>query len=147
MIVTRNENPNRLFEIITWAPFTILYNGNFGVLVYFYFIWICFYYPLLFIFTIHYYSCNNQYKNILLKRAFGRYLRLNIPIVVAIFLSFLFYKFDLYFNVLASEISGLVQWLKKLYPDEILVLTTAKEAIYGPILFGNNTLIPPLWTL
>jgi peptidoglycan/LPS O-acetylase OafA/YrhL len=138
-IFSENSNPSHLFEIITSPIFSVFYNGNFAVLIFFVLSG--------YVLTLPFFSNIGDSKNILEKRLWGRYLRLNIPIASAILISYFFYKLGMYSNVEAAQISGSVNWLKNFFPDGITFLETSKEAIYGSIFFGAGTLVPPLWTL
>ena len=100
-----------------------------------------------YVLTIPFFSKVTDSQIILEKRLWGRYLRLNIPIAVSIFVSYIVYILGLYSNIQAAEISGSVNWLKNFFPHGITALNAAKEAIYESILFGKVTLVPPLWTL
>lgn len=138
-LFSQNTNPSYLFEVITSPIVSIFYNGHFAVLIFFVLSG--------YVLTLPYFTNNNNSKIILKKRLRGRYIRLNIPITVAILASFLVYKFGLYSNIEAANISGSVNWLKTFFPEGITTLNTAQEAFYKAILFGEGTLVPPLWTL
>jgi len=134
-----NPKPSHLFEILTSPVISIFYNGEFAVLIFFVLSG--------YVLALPFFTDANNCKSILKKRLLARYLRLNIPIAAAILISYLVYKLGLYYNVQAAEISGSANWLKGFFPDGITVLSTAKQAIYESIFFGNGTLIPPLRTL
>ncbi len=138
-VFTENKQPSTVFELLTSPFFTLIYNGHFAVLIFFVLSG--------YVLSLPYYMENNKAKHTLSKRLLGRYLRLNIPIAAAIFLSFLFYKSGFYFNIQAAEISGSKNWLQNFYPQGISPLTTIKEALYNSILFGKELLVPPLWSL
>lgn len=134
-----NPNPSSFFEILTSPLISIFYNGHFAVLIFFVLSG--------YVLTIPFFSKVTDSQIILEKRLWGRYLRLNIPIAVSIFVSYIVYILGLYSNIQAAEISGSVNWLKNFFPHRITALNAAKEAIYESILFGKVTLVPPLWTL
>jgi peptidoglycan/LPS O-acetylase OafA/YrhL len=136
---TENLSPSFLFQLLTSPVISIFYNGHFAVLIFFVLSG--------YVLTLPYYSAGSDLKIILKKRLWGRYLRLNIPIAVAILISYLFLKMGLYFNTEAAEISGSVNWLKNYFSGDIAALNVIKEAVYGSIFFGEGKLVPPLWTL
>lgn len=139
MIFPENTNPSVLFEVLTSPLVSIFYNGHFAVILFFVLSG--------YVLSLPYFSNESNFIEVLSKRLWGRYFRLNIPIAVAIFLSYVVYKSDFYFHLQASQISGSINWFKLFFAPEISFLTAAKEAIYESLLFGKGTLIPPLWTL
>ncbi len=85
--------------------------------------------------------------DIISRRFWARYLRLNIPIACTIIFSYLLYKYDLYENILAGNISD-SKWLTSYFSTNNLEFTDAlKAAAYGVIAKGNSALNPPLWSL
>jgi peptidoglycan/LPS O-acetylase OafA/YrhL len=138
-IFSENPNPSQLFEILTSPIISIFYNGHFAVLIFFVLSG--------YVLTLPFFSNNSDSTILLQKRLWGRYLRLNIPIAIAILISYFVYKLGLYSNIQAAEMSGSVKWLNNFFPVGITALNTAKEAAYGGIFFGSGTLVPPLWTL
>jgi peptidoglycan/LPS O-acetylase OafA/YrhL len=133
-----NPAPGAAFDILTSPLATILYNGHFSVLIFFALSG--------YVLTLPYYSGDHG-RDTLQKRLWGRYLRLNIPIAVAILLAFAVYRLGLYSNVQAAAVSGSVNWLKTFYPEGIPASAALRDAVYGSIGFGSGTLVPPLWTL
>jgi peptidoglycan/LPS O-acetylase OafA/YrhL len=138
-IFASSSNTDSFFTLLTSPFVSTLYNGHFAVFIFFVLSG--------YVLTLPYYSEINHSKKILLKRLLGRYLRLNIPIIIAVFLSYSVYKLGLYSNIRSAEISGSTNWLKNFFPSDITLLSTIKEGFYQAIFFSKNTLIPPLWTL
>lgn len=134
-----NLNPSLFFEFVTSAPISIVYNGHFAVLIFFVLSG--------YVLTIPFFSNQINSRPVLEKRLLGRYLRLNIPIAVAVAAAYIIYTHGLYSITEAATISGSVNWAKSFYPQGVTAWDAAKEAIYEPILFGKSTLVPPLWTL
>lgn len=134
-----NTNQSCFFEILTSPFISIFYNGHFAVLIFFVLSG--------YVLTLPFFNASIGSKKILEERLWGRYLRLNVPIATAILVSYFFYKCGLYSNIQAADISGSVHWLKTFYPEGIAAMTAVKEVIYGSIVFGNGTLLPPLWVL
>lgn len=134
-----NAAPSKLFEFLTSPFVTIFYNGHFAVLVFFVLSG--------YVLTLPYYSERNDYRNVLERRLWGRYLRLNIPVLAAIFLAYVVYRMGLYSNIKASELSGSTTWLKNYYPPGITNSDAVKEALYQSIILGKSILVPPVWSL
>lgn len=134
-----NPNPSTLFGILTSPIFAIFYNGHFAVLIFFVLSG--------YVLALPYHASSTDPIPLLQRRLWGRYLRLNLPILVAVSISYCIYSAGWYFNVKASEISGSTNWLGNFFPQGISVFEAAREAAYQSILFGKGTLIPPLWTL
>lgn len=138
-LFNKNEAPTLVFDIFTSPIFSIIYNGHFSVLIFF----------ILsgYVLTIPYFSYAENKEKKLEQRLCGRYLRLNIPIIAAILISFLVYKIGFYTNIEASDISGSTIWLKQFYPSGLSFADASKEAFYEAIALGKSKFIPPLWTL
>lgn len=138
-IFAENKSPDTAFKIVTSPLATLFYNGHLAVLIFFVLSG--------YVLTLPYFDAPGGAMLTLKKRLWSRYLRLNIPIAGATLLSFAVYKFGLYSNVQASEISGSFIWLKSFYPNDISSVVAAKDAFYDSIVNGDGKLIPPLWTL
>lgn len=124
------------YNLITSSPISILYNGHFAVMLFFVISG--------YVLTMPYFKYHSIVT--LKKRMLARYLRLNIPISVAILLSYLAYHFGLYSNIEASTLSDSV-WLSNYFLDGISITVAIKEAFYSSIIFGDGIFIPPLWSL
>lgn len=133
-----NPSPGTTFELLTSPLASIFYNGHFSVLIFFALSG--------YVLTLPYHGAG-QGRHTLQQRLWGRYLRLNVPIVAAVLLSFAVYRLGLYSNVQAAAVSGSANWLKTFYPEGIATATALRDALYGAIVYGNGTLVPPLWTL
>jgi peptidoglycan/LPS O-acetylase OafA/YrhL len=75
----------------------------------------------------------------------GRYLRLNIPIAFAIFLSFLVWSCHGYCFQEVSSITG-SDWMKS-WPPDVSIVDLVKQMIYKGVVLGNSSLVPVLWSL
>jgi peptidoglycan/LPS O-acetylase OafA/YrhL len=137
-IFSANPAPDKAFDIATSPPVSLFYNGHFSVLIFFALSGYVLALP---------YDGGDRGRFALQQRLWGRYLRLNIPIVAAILLSFAVYRLGLYTNVQAAAVSGSVIWLKSFFPDGITASVALRDALYGALMQGNGTLVPPLWTL
>lgn len=133
-----NANPGAVFEILTSPLASIFYNGHFSVLIFFALSG--------YVLTLPY-DGSDRGRHTLQQRLWGRYLRLNIPIMAAILLSFAVYRLGLYMNIQAATASGSIHWLNTFYPEGITASVALQDALYGAIVHGNGTLVPPLWTL
>jgi peptidoglycan/LPS O-acetylase OafA/YrhL len=127
------------FKVLTSPIFSIFFNGHFAVLIFFVLSG--------YVLTLPFYERDVDFRSILKRRLKGRYIRLNIPIAVAVFTSFLFYKWGFYLNVTAAELSGSQNWLKNFFPQDMTFVVAIKEALYQSILLGDSLLVPQLWTL
>ena len=135
-VFSESIEKSAIFNFLTSPAVTLFFNGHFAVVLFFVISG--------YVLTIPYYAKNE--KTVIQKRLWARYLELNIPIAVAIFLSYAAYKFGLYVNIPASEVSGSA-WLGNYFKDGISFSSALKEASFASILFGVGTFIPPLWTL
>jgi peptidoglycan/LPS O-acetylase OafA/YrhL len=138
-IFPKNNEPSMVFKILTSPVLTIFYNGHFAVMVFFVLSG--------YVLTLPYFTNREDGCLTLRKRLWGRYFRLNVPVLACVLLSFIVYSAGWYSNVQAAEISGSTKWLKNFYPATILAADAAKQAVYQSILFAKCTLVPPLWTL
>lgn len=138
-VFNENTNPTLLFKILTSPFFTLFYNGHFAVLVFFVLSG--------YVLSLPYYKNRDNSSLALKKRLWGRYVRLNLPIIAAITLSYTIYRCGLYFNAQAAGLSGSVPWLDRYFTPGIALSDAIRQALYQSILFGKETIVPPLWTL
>lgn len=131
-------NVNAIDNFLSHPLVSVFYNGEFAVIIFFYISG--------FVLTLPYFEKIDA-QLILRKRLFSRYLRLNIPIFIAVLISYVFFKFNLYFIIDAAKLSGAISWATNFWPSKITLIEALKEASYQSIIFGRATLIPPLWTL
>jgi len=133
-----NKAPALIFEILTWPLLAIFYNGQLAVILFFVLSG--------YVLSMPYFDASANWERILKRRIWGRYLRLNIPIIAAIFISYLFYRCGLYLYREAGAYSG-SQWLVNIIPPNVQFVPVLKEAIFAAVLWGKGTMLPPLWTL
>jgi peptidoglycan/LPS O-acetylase OafA/YrhL len=134
-VFPENLNPSFWFQVATWPPLTVFFNGHFAVLVFFVLSG--------YVLTLPYYLEGGDWKIKLKQRIAARYLRLAIPIASAVLISFLFYYFDLYYNKTAGDLSGSTTWFSNFYSEKVTFISFLTEAL----LFLKITLVPPLWSL
>lgn len=132
-----NENPSLGFQIATSPFFTILFSGGLALMVFFVLSG--------YVLTIPYFRDGAVLP--LQKRAWGRYLRLNIPIASVILIAWIVHALGLYVNVPAAELSGSTRWLGSFFPADATGATALADALWRAVFFGNGTFDPPLWTL
>lgn len=113
----------------------LLYNGQFAVLIFFVLSG--------YVLTIPYYWND---KERLLERIWGRYFRLNIPILATILISFCLLKAGLYFNDVAANLID-NEWFLKYFSMNYQVFDALEIGLMDTILQGNSALNPPLWTI
>lgn len=135
-IFQKNENPSILFEIAQSPFVSIFYNGHLPVLIFFVLSG--------YVLALPYFI--DDFES-LRRRVWGRYLRLNLPIVASLILSFIVYKTGFYYNVKAADISGSSPWLDRFFPLDISLINLFEYISYKSIIFGDGSLNPPLWTL
>lgn len=132
------EQPSLITEIFS-SPFaTLFYNGQFPVFLFFVLSG--------YVLTLPYFE-HIDAAPVLQRRLWARYLRLNLPIVVAIALAWLAYKSGSIHSAAAAEISGSKVWLASFYSAGMRDIDALKEAAFGSIVLGQVTFLPPLWTL
>ena len=132
------QAPGLAYNIVTSPLLSILYNGHLPVLIFFALSG--------YVLTLPYFVAEHP-GPLLQQRMWGRYLRLNLPIMAAILLAYAVYRLGWYANVQAAAVSGSTHWFAIFYPDGIPLATMLREALYGSIVLGQDTFIPPLWTL
>jgi peptidoglycan/LPS O-acetylase OafA/YrhL len=123
------------FTILDFPLTSILYNGHFPVLIFFVLSG--------YVLAAPYYNDNDQ---ALRDRFWGRYIRLNAPILAALVLSFCFYRFGFYFNQKVSALTG-DPWFAGFFQNPISLLEAVKMAFYKTILFGDDRLDAPAWSI
>ena len=130
--------PGGLFDLVILSPIcSIYYNGWLAVAVFF----------VLSGYVLTLPHFNGGPPGILKQRMAGRFLRLNIPIFGAIFISYAFYAAHLYFNHQASKISGSITWLDQPFSEGLTFGQALKAAFYRAVLAGDNRFDNPLWTV
>jgi peptidoglycan/LPS O-acetylase OafA/YrhL len=136
--VFKEGDINSFFYEIISSPFaSILYNGEFAVLIFF----------ILsgFVLSKPYFDGE---KTKLWQRIYARYFRLNIPIGVSMLVAFAFLNLGLFYNIEASKISGSENWFGYFYSNANVDLFKLSSLVfYEAIFFGDGALNPPLWTL
>lgn len=129
------KNPLSLVEKIIGSPvFTVLFNGNFAVLIFF----------VLSGYVLSSPALKNDNQKIR-SRFWGRYLRLNIPVCVACILSWCALKIGLYYNLDAGVITN-SKWLLQQYARDVSFKELIEIATIKGVL-GEGVLIPPMWTI
>jgi peptidoglycan/LPS O-acetylase OafA/YrhL len=95
-------------------PFvSVFYNGEFAVIIFF-----CI---SGYVLALPYFEEEKNAQLILRKRLISRYLKLNIPIFFAVFISYYVYVSDLYFIIEAAKISGSIGWAANFWPSKITI--------------------------
>lgn len=129
------KNPLSLVEKLIGSPvFTVLFNGNFAVLIFF----------VLSGYVLSTPALKNDNPKIR-SRFWGRYLRLNIPVCVACILSWCALKIGLYYNLDAGVITN-SKWLLQQYARDVSFKELIEIATIKGVL-GEGVLIPPMWTI
>ena len=132
-----NSNTNSvLIRFLQSPPFSIFFNGHAAVCVFF-------------VLSGYVLAIPFHQKNLekLYMRFFSRYLRLNIPIAFVTLISYIFSKLNLFKNSIVSELSG-SNWMNYWYEkDSMNIIEAIKSSFYSGIIFGDDTFVPPLWTL
>ncbi len=131
-----NPDPGGVFKVLQSPIVTLMFNGHFAVMTFFVLSG--------FVLTIPYFR--SQHESIK-SRLWGRYLRLNIPIIVSIAISLIIYKLGLYHNTAAAIAVNSGNWLGEFMPQGITLSAALKSALFGVIVFGQSPLNPILWTL
>jgi peptidoglycan/LPS O-acetylase OafA/YrhL len=135
-IFSENIDPSNLFKFFELPIFSVFYNGHFAVLIFFVLSG--------YVLTMPYFRND---IDALKARVWGRYFRLNFPIIAALLLAFIVLRLGGYYNMAAADISGSMHWLSQLVPTELTVSEFLKMAIYKSLLFGDHSLNTTLWTL
>ncbi len=134
----RAENPGRADEIFSSPMLTLFYNGHFPVLIFFVLSG--------YVLTLPYYDSADA-GDVLRRRLWSRYLRLNLPIMAAVGLAWIAYRFGWMHTGVAAQLSGSVDWLATFYPAGMNSATAVNEALFSSIVLGKASFLPPLWTL
>lgn len=134
----RPVEPGLLANALGSPAFTLFYNGHFPVLIFFVLSG--------YVLTLPWFERADA-GPVLQRRLWSRYLRLNLPIVAAIGLAWLAYSAGLLQTAQAAQLSGSTNWLGSFYPPGLSGLAAFKEALFGSIVLGSASFLPPLWTL
>jgi peptidoglycan/LPS O-acetylase OafA/YrhL len=135
-IFLKSLNPSRVQQVAELPLVSLLYCGHFAVLIFFVLSGYVLALP---------YRAGQPEK--LRARLYGRYLRLNIPVMAAVALSYAVFRAGLYRNGLAAAKVGGNGWLQASMPVAIKPWHAVNQALYQGLLHGTNTLDSPLWTL
>ena len=125
------------FDVATSAPASLFYNSHFAVVVFFVLSG--------YVLSAPYYQ--GQGDMILKQRLIGRYLRLNLPLMVSVILSFMICKAGLYYNVEAARIAGSDMFIGQYFTNNITLSSLFEAATYKALTLGDRTYNHPLWTL
>lgn len=131
----KNPDPSILYDIIQFPLISLLYNGHLAVIVFF----------ILSGYVLTIPAFNNNIISIK-KRLWGRYLRLNIPIIFSLIFAYFILKYNLFYNVQASDLSS-SNWLSNYYNKQITFSEFLSMLFYESIILGKSYLNPPLWTI
>ncbi|WP_314440006.1 acyltransferase family protein [Massilia timonae] len=134
----RPVEPGPLTDALGSPVFTLFYNGHFPVLIFFVLSG--------YVLTLPWFERTDA-APVLQRRLWSRYLRLNLPIMAAIALAWLAYSTGLMHTGQAAHLSGSTNWLASFYPSGLTGFAALKEALFGSIVLGNASFLPPLWTL
>lgn len=132
------ETPGPLANALGSPALTLFYNGHFPVLIFFVLSG--------YVLTLPWFERADA-GPVLQRRLWSRYLRLNLPIMVAIGLAWLVYRAGWMHTREAAQLSGSTNWLASFYPTGLDGVTALKEALFGSIVLGSASFLPPLWTL
>lgn len=123
------------YVIIGSSPLNIFYDGNLSVAFFF----------IISGYVLSYkYFKNNSYS---IKETFiKRYFRLMPSIAISIFISYIFMKFRLFFNIEVSKITGSV-WLGQFYQFNCNFIEMIKEALFGTLIFNKCNYNRTFWSM
>lgn len=134
----RPVEPGPLADVFGSPAFTLFYNGHFPVLIFFVLSG--------YVLTLSWFERADA-GPVLQRRLWSRYLRLNLPIMAAIALAWLAFSAGLMHTGQAAQLSGSTNWLASFYRPGLTGLEALKEALFGSIVLGSASFLPPLWTL
>ena len=135
-IFGHSNSNSYLIKFLQSPPVSIFFNGHAAVCVFF-------------VLSGYVLAIPFHQKNLekLYLRILSRYLRLNIPILFVTITSYFFSKLDLYKNSIVSELTG-SNWMNYWYEKSSMnIIEAFRSSIYRGIIFGDDTFVPPLWTL
>ena len=135
-IFGQSNSNSYLIKFLQSPPVSIFFNGHAAVCVFF-------------VLSGYVLAIPFHQKNLekLYLRILSRYLRLNIPILFVTIMSYFFSKLDLYKNSIVSELTG-SNWMNYWYEKSSMnIIEAFRSSIYRGIIFGDDTFVPPLWTL
>lgn len=124
-----------IYDVLRFPLFNIFYNGQFAVLVFFVLSG--------YVLTLPAYTGNRDTIN---RRFWGRYLRLNIPVAVSVFLAWLMFTNGLFLvdGRVALPNPG---WTEYHFPASIPVWQMLLEAVFTAVFEGDPSLNAPLWSI
>lgn len=132
------EHPSNTFayKVLTSTVVSVLYNGHFAVVVFFVLSGYVLAMPAF------------QGDSLKLKKRFwGRYLRLNIPVVVTCSMSFVLLHKGFYFNGEVAKLTNSIPWFSSFFDKSVSLSYLAKAIFYKAIFLTDPYLNPPLWTI
>lgn len=132
------QNSSIYLDILSSPFVSLFYNGHFAVIIFFVLSG--------YVLTMPYFKSGEPDYIKLKKRLTGRYFRLNIPIIFAIFFSLFLYKSNLYFNNAAAQISS-SEWFSGYLVNNMGFINALEDSLYKAIVFSYSDFVPPLWTV
>lgn len=123
-------------ELLSHAPFTLLFNGNFAVSIFFVLTG--------FVLTAKFHE--NGDTRILLEGAIKRYPRLVLPAFVSVLFVFVIVYTGQMRNHLAIELNA-AGWVLDFYKEPADLLHSIYVGLIGAPILGDTLLNSPLWTL
>lgn len=134
----RPEETSLLADVFGSPALTLFYNGHFPVLIFFVLSG--------YVLTLPYHERADA-GQVLRRRLWSRYVRLNLPIVAAIGIAWLVVAAGWMQTGQAAQLSGSTDWLAVFYPPGLSGATALHEALFASIVLGSASFVPPLWTL
>lgn len=133
----RTHNGSKFELLIGKTPLNLIYNGNFGVRVFF----------ITSGFVLSYAFFRNGNENYLKRGAVKRYFRLILPVVLVNVIAYLLMKLGLTYHQEAAMISKSYDWLVVFNDFEPSFSGMLKEAFIGNFFANTATYVSPLWTM
>ena len=134
-LVIRQTPEGFWVDLLRWPPLAVFFNGHFAVMVFF----------VLSGYVITQPAFEGD-PRALLRRLAGRYLRLNGPILITVWLSFLLAHLGAYANIAAGD-----RWGSAFFESHFRVLPSLGEtltaSLWGTLTGQDLRLDPPLWSL
>ncbi|WP_235923635.1 acyltransferase family protein [Brucella tritici] len=134
-IYGKEESPSIFQKIIINSPFSILYNGQFAVYIFF----------MLsgYVLSIKFFQTRNS--NIIRILMLKRYVRLSVPILAASLLGYFMWEAGLF----TAESAPVSNWLKSFFKedDEFSFVDSVISGLFKTILLGEDKYDYVLWTM
>lgn len=130
------KTKNGIELLIASSPLNLIYAGNSAVCIFF----------ILsgYVLTYKFFKCNDE--RLIISSANRRYLRLLVPVLFSLVVTYVFMKLGFFYNIKASQLTN-SDWLASYYNFEPNFIEMLKEGFWGVFFQQTSFYNPVLWTM